>query len=254
MSNTIFLTGALGFVGKKLHKKLLELGHEVVTDMRYLHVRKYYALIHLASKNNIKNEFDPHLIESNIILTNEIFKVNCRILYASSCVAAYPLNPYAYSKLYAEHLGAIHGNAIGLRFHNIYGENNRKGIVWYLMNQPSGAKITIRGSSQIRDFIYADDVVNEIIKIACPPKGEYSKHGVSGFIRVGYEKGVKDIGTGVGTSTIAAVNLYMKLSGKTFIIDTVEAGGNEPERMVSNNIVPHITLEEGLIKLINNDN
>lgn len=231
----IFLTGSTGFIGSHLLTKLQSLGHEVVTDMRYLHTRKYDCLVHLASKNNIKNEFDSDLIESNIILTKEIFKVPTRIIYASSCVAKYPLNPYAYSKLYAEHLGAIHGNAIGLRFHNCYGPGNNKGIVQHLLNLSDGEKLNVRGPDQLRDYINIDSVVSAICKA-------YT-----------WMPGVHDVGTGVATSTMDLVNLFQKISGRQFDISVSEPGDNEPPSMVSEKIVPHISLEQGLLKMINAD-
>lgn len=249
MNKRLFLTGHLGFVGSHLLPKLTEEGYEVETDMRYLHSRKYDCVIHLAGKNNIKNEFDADLIESNIILTREIFKVNTRIVYASSCVAHYPLNPYAYSKLYAEHLGAIHGNALGLRLHNCYGSGNRKGIVYWLMQQPDKSKITIRDG--VRDYVHVDDVVNAILNYVSPDKGPYSKYGVSGFIRVAFDKGIRDVGTGVGTKTIDLVSMYSRLSGKTFDIETIPPDASEPVSMISDNVIPHISLEDGLLKTIN---
>lgn len=274
----IFVTGSNGFIGKHLVAKLIQVGHDIVTDTRYLHTEKYEAVIHLASKNNIKNEFDAELIESNYILTKEIFKVPSRIIYASSCVAKYPLNPYAYSKLYSEHLGAIHGNSIGLRFHNVYGPGNNKGIVWWLMQQEDGARITVRGEQQVRDFIFVDDVVRAILNHIDPQpiyidmevlretantyrftSDQLIKLAFEQNIQIGRTKyvdgkkqhGVIDIGTGIGTSIMDLVNLYMKLSGKQFIIDLQDAAAYEPAEMISDNVVPHISLEGGLTKMIN---
>lgn len=234
----IFLTGSTGFIGSHILTKLQSLGYTVVTDMRFLHTQKYDCLIHLASKNNIKNEFDADLIESNIILTKEIFKVNTRIIFASSCVAKYPLNPYAYSKLYAEYLGSIHGNAIGLRFHNLYGTGNNKGIIWFLNHCIDGQKITIRGPELVRDYIYIDDVVDYILyRLSFKPTKNCF---------------VEDVGTGIGLQTMDVVNLYQRLSGKTFDISIAEAGDNEPQSMVSDRPLHNaIDLETGLLKMIN---
>lgn len=269
-----FVTGSQGFVGSHLVPKLQSLGHEIVTDLRYLHTQKYDCVIHLASKNNIRNEFDADLIESNIILTKEIFKVSSRIVCASSCVAAFPLNPYAYSKLYAEHLCSIHPNALALRFQNIYGPGNNKGIVKFLFDQPDGATITIRGPELQRDYVWVDDVVEEIIRnlksdgrfLDLRHAREKAKEdgrdllevlndfivkGNIEHIDVNATKGVVDVGTGVATETMDLVNLYQKLSGKQFFINVEEAGVNEPVSMVANRSIPNfVTLEQGLTKMI----
>lgn len=274
----IFLLGAFGFVGSHLSRKLHQLGHEVQTEMRYWSDR-YDVIINLAAVTHIRNEFDPKMIESNIILTNEVFKRPERIIQASSCSAAHFTNPYAWSKMWSEHLVMKHGNAIGLRFHNIYGSGGSRGIVWYLMQQPDGAKITIRGPELVRDYIFIDDVVDTIIWHLRPSPGVFidldavhanTPHGLKTddviklameqniyFGEEQYVKGlpksfVFDVGTGIGTQTMDVVNLYQKLSGKTFDISIEEAGENEPKEMVSNRSVPNfITLEEGLNKMIN---
>ena len=230
----IFLLGHRGFIGGSLLSRLESFGHVVIHDMKYLD-DKYDCVINMAAVTHIKNEFDPKLIESNIILMNDVFKKTEKIIYASSCSAAHFTNPYAWSKMWAEHLGAKHGNALGLRFHNVFGPGNNKGIVWWLTQQPDGAEITIRGASVIRDYIYVDCVVDEIISHL-------------GGLRY---TGVLDVGTGVGTKTIDVVKLYMKLSGKIFVIDGVPHNSTEPMEMVSNNVVSHISLEQGLLKMIN---
>lgn len=231
-----FLLGHKGFLGGHLLPKLQTLGHDVITDLRYWDER-YELVINLAAKTHLRTEFDPQLIESNYILADKVFKRSERILYASSCSAKYNTNPYAASKIWAEYLGEKHGNAVGFRFYNIYGTGNNKGIVWYLMQQPDGAKITIRGEQLVRDYILVQDVVGEVIKHV-----EQETWGSE----------IIDVGTGVGTETIDLVNLYQRLSGKKFDISIQEAGSNEPLSMISNNVIPNaIDLETGLLKMIN---
>lgn len=263
----IFLLGHKGFIGSNLLPKLQKLNHEVITDMRYFNDR-YDIIINLAAVTHIRNEFDAKMIESNIILANEVFKRPERILYASSCSAAHFTNPYAGTKLWNEYLGNKHGNALGFRFHNVYGQGNNKGIVWYLMQQPDGAKINIRGPELVRDYIFVENVCDEIIRQMKPIKIIRQMKPIkiiSRGCRDGrcapmpgritnpvFEKniGVIDVGTGIGTQTMDVVNLFMKISGKRFNISVTEAGANEPEEMVSNNIIPHISLKDGLAKMI----
>lgn len=275
----IFITGHTGFVAGHLIPKLIELGHSIETDMRYLHTRKFDTVVHLGAKTHIRCDFDPELINSNITLTEEIFKVPTKILYASSCSAQFLNNPYAYTKRYAEHLGSVHGKAIGLRFFNIFGPGNNKGIVWYLMQQPNGSKITIRGKDLVRDYIFIDDIVKCIIFLLRPlglyidlrtirelqKQNQYAKMSVEEIIKhvhglplqVGENTvehtftGVTDVGTGIGTTTIDLVNLYMRLSGKKFELIFEEAGSNEPASMIADNSTFGLTkLEDGLKKTI----
>lgn len=245
----IFLTGHTGFLGSHLLPRLHELGYSVETNLRYLHSKKWDRIVHLAAVTHIRPEFDPALIEANIILTKEIFKSSARVLYASSCSAAYNSNPYAQTKMYAEHLGRIHGNALGFRFHNVYGPNNNKGIVKYLFDQRNGAKITVRGPDLLRDYVYYSEIIDEILF--------YIKYDMlattvlsTNTTFISERCGVVDIGTGIATSTMDLVNLYQKLSGKIFDISVSDAGANEPACMVSNRNCCIISLEQGLKKMI----
>lgn len=277
--NKIFLTGSNGFVGKHLLRRLIEMGYHVETDMRYLHTRKYDCVIHLAAKTDISCEFNSDLIESNIILTREIFKVNSRIIFGSSCSSEFLTNPYSYTKRYGEHLCQLHGNAVALRFFNIYGYGAGRGIVKFLMDQPNNAKITLRGIDQIRDYVHCDDVVDSIIssinphpilidmkelRVASDKAAlitekllDYAMEKNISFVDVNppmeliSRSKIIEVGSGVGTSTMDLCNLYMKLSGKTFDISVIDPHPSEPPEMVAKYPTLCISLEEGLRKTIN---
>lgn len=276
----IFLTGHKGFIGSHLYKRLSK-EHLVHTDIRVFDLYKWDCIIHLAATTTIDTKFDPMIFENNVIFAKKILSTPYRTIYASSCSAKHNTNPYAASKIYNEWLGEKHGNAIGLRFHNVYGPGNNKGIIWFLMNQLDGAKITIRGPELIRDYVFVNDVVETIINcITDRPKGvsidmeyvreikkctsegdiieslksapihvkEFDRHPISYC----YKK-IMDVGTGIGLQTMDVVNLYQRLSGKTFDISVIEAGDNEPKEMISSFPLPKaLTLEEGLLKMINN--
>lgn len=231
----IFFLGHTGFIGHHLWRILVDQRYEVVCDMRYFEER-YDVIINLAAVTHTYNIFDPKLIESNIILADKVFKRPEKIIYASSCSAAHFTNPYAMSKQWNEYLGERHGNAIGLRFFNVYGPGNTKGIVKFLMDKKNGDDITIRGPEIERDYIHVDDVVEEIM-LALQLSPNRSK--------------VFEVGTGIGTQTMDLVNLYMELSGKRFNISVVEAGEHEPNSMVAKQKTFCIPLREGLLKTIN---
>lgn len=253
----IFVTGAKGFIGRHLVPKLESLGHSVFTDQIYW-AQGFDVIIHLAAVTHIQNIFDPKMVEANFILTNEVFKRPERIIYASSCSAQHFTNPYAMSKQWAEYLGKKHGNALGLRFFNVYGPGNNKGVVKYLIDQPDGARINVRGPELVRDYIHVDDVVKEIMEDVewnwRPKENKPPTSGPRVYAKWSREKNIgrKNVGTGIGTETMDLVNLYMKLSGKKFIIDVSEAGSNEPPSMVADHgIAGAISLHDGLLKTIN---
>jgi nucleoside-diphosphate-sugar epimerase len=260
MSKTVFVTGSKGLVGSHLLPKLIEYGYEVETDLRYLYTQTYAAVIHLAARTNVHTVFDPDIYGTNIVLAKEVLSTPNRTIFASSCSSRHLTNPYAYSKRYGEHLCQLHGNALALRFFNIYGEGAMRGIVKFLCDQPNNAKITIRGESLIRDYIEVEDVVMEVIKNISPTKEVrvpvFCKGGGCRPVmkpRLIPNVGVIDVGTGVGTSTKSLVDLYMELSGKRFEIQTIPADSSEPRSMISENIVPHVDLKTGLLKLIKNE-
>lgn len=234
----IFLTGHKGFIGWWLGHKLLEAGYEVETDLRQFDKHNYHRVIHLAAKTTISNDFDPDLFDSNILFAKKIMRTPCPLIYASSCSAQHMTNPYAFTKRYAEYLGAIHGNAIGLRFHNVYGPNNNKGVVNFLLQQKDGSRITVRGPELIRDYIYVEDVINWIMR----------------YVELGFPPGVVEVGTGVGTCTSDLVEMFSAITKRKFILDFGKHGDHEPGRMVASNksFLPQnlTSLEEGLRKTI----
>lgn len=231
----IFLTGHRGFVGSNLLPRLIDLGHEVHHDMKVFDLYYWDCIIHLAATTTIDTRFNPLIYENNIVFAKKILSTPYQTIYASSCSAQYNTNPYAASKIYNEWLGVKQGRSAGLRFHNLYGSGNTKGIVWYLMNKKDGDKITIRGENTIRDYIHVSDAVDYII--------QFLNNRLTG---------VFDVGSGIGTRTIDLVNLYMKLSGKRFEIETIPADESEPECMISNYPAYCLSLEQGLLKTINN--
>lgn len=243
----IFLTGHNGFIGKHLHRKLLLYNHRVFTGLEQLYIRPYDVVIHLAAVTHIRPEFDPKIFESNIVLSSKVMATPYRTIYASSCSAAHLTNPYAYTKRYTEWLGENHPNALGFRFFNVYGPGNNKGIVWALDQKKDGDTMVIRGPELIRDYVYVDDVVSEIV---INLKGYIVKNEDRPTLSIGAIKniGLHDLGTGKGTTTLELVEEYQRITKKKFQLLFEEAGENEPKEMVSKRIIPHTRLTAGLTK------
>jgi nucleoside-diphosphate-sugar epimerase len=246
-----FITGHKGLIGSNLLIRLIDLGHEVHYDMKVFEIYKWDLVIHLAATTSIATEFNPMIYENNIIFAKKILSTPYKTIYASSCSAKYNTNPYAASKIYNEWLGEKHGNAIGLRFHNLYGNPSNRGLIWFLMNQKDGAKITVRGPELVRDYVAVEDAVDYIISVALADQSE-DNIWLELFLAFGDSNSkVIDVGTGFGWQTMDVVNLFQNLSGKIFDISIIEADPGEPKEMVSNNKIVSLSLEQGLLKLIN---
>lgn len=191
----VFLTGISGFLAPHLAKRLLSEGYSVdvvgwsnipgvqsVDSFDFLKYR-YDYVIHLAATTDISNEFNSEVFFNNIIYTQQILNSPFRTIYASSTSAEELNNIYAFSKRFAEHLGKRHGNALGLRFFNIYGEGNNKGIVKRTIDSLlSKEPLILTGGDLIRDFIYVHDVVEIIMK-------HLDRH--TGVINVGTGEGMR---------------------------------------------------------------
>lgn len=213
------------------------MGHQPDTDIRRFETIAYTHVIHLAARTHINTAFDPQMYEANIVFAKKIMSTTAKLIYASSCSAAHLTNPYAYTKRFAEYLGERHGRAVGLRFFNVYGPENNKGVVNFLINQRDGEKITILGPELIRDYIHVDDVVRVILNAITDD--DFNQHQVI------------EVGTGRGTRTIDLVNKFIEISGKKFIVDFGSwGGGNEPQSMISKNRIGFISLEKGLEQTI----
>lgn len=234
-TNDIFLTGTSGFIGSHL-KRALELnGDNVYSGNGAFKAGKWSHVIHLAACNDIRNHFNPTLIESNIVYAKEILTTKYRTIFASSTSAREMLNPYALSKLYGEHLCSQHPNALALRLFNVYGYGCRRGIVKGLIEAAiNGTEIEIQNGAQIRDFIYIDDVVQLIVQ------------------RLDEPTGIIDIGTGHGTSINDLIAMIEKLIGpiktkRTKLDTTHQQAFSIAETMPSYN---YTRLEDGLREVV----
>lgn len=251
----IYILGHKGFVASHLIPKLLERGHVVKTDSLLHWGETFDVVINLAAKTHLQNIFDPKLIEANYILAHKVLQRSERVISISSCSARHPeSSPYAMSKAWMEYLSLQHHNSLVLRLFNVYGKGASRGIVWWLLQQPDGAKITVRGIDLVRDYITIKDCVDFIIDHAIPPtKKIYPFNDITQPRRDVKNIGIIDVGTKIGTSTMDLINLFQKVSGRTFDISVAEPDKNDPVEMVAWNskIKNPTSLEEGLKKLIN---
>jgi len=187
----VFVTGANGFIGSKLVKKLRKRKHTVIDCDLYgrnicnfqdlVEQMKGDVVVHLAArvKAGQSLKIPRQYIETNVMgLTNVLEAIRLkripRIIFTSSVgVKDYRREPipYLWSKRIGELLIEMYSRAYGiesiiLRPANIYGAGNNKGIVYLFMKaKKEGRTLQIFGSGlQTRDFVYIDDIVNAIVK------------------------------------------------------------------------------------------
>lgn len=233
MKKTIFLTGSKGFIGSHLLPALHE--YDVICGgHNELPVGIPDYIIHLAATTTTTDAFLPELYENNIIYAKQIMSIPTRIIYASSTSVTQRINPYAYTKCYIEHLG-FECNATGLRFFNVYGPNNNKGIVKKAIECiKSGKTMVVWGGYNTRDFIYVDDVVKAIIN-------SLDTH----------EK-IIEVGTGIGTSIEKALAKICDVMDLELNIDWRPPLQTDMKYSIAHGGIPGcLSFEDGLKKMLN---
>ena len=126
--------------------------------------KKYDCVIHLAAFAALRESFeDPDRFwENNVEKSKPIFDYcgenDIRLLYASSAGAhGWWQNPYAITKKVNELQAPP--NSVGMRFFNVWAEENSRPDMLYRMLQENTAKYITR---HYRDYIHVTDVVRAI--------------------------------------------------------------------------------------------
>lgn len=169
-----------------------------------------------------------------------------------------PGSPYAVSKLAAEHyvhtIGALWGiETVSLRVFNAYGPGQQLPaahppvIPHFLRQTIHGGTLVIHGQGkQTRDFVHIDDVVEAMVAAATAPT---------------VDRLVINIGSGVETSIQSLAQLVIEAAGVRTDWMYMEDQDPGPSRMCADihlarkklGYKPHVSLEEGLAKMITLD-
>lgn len=201
------VTGAGGFVGRRLVQRLEQLGHRVLAlsrvcgfDVRrdQLPEGRIDYLFHLAARTGVAEAWDDPVgfFETNALGTLRILD-QCRsrgsfVCYLSSFLydareraakesdAIKPANPYALSKHVGEQACAFFGRRFGmkvvvLRPANIYGPNQAlRFLIPHVIRQVVDervAEIAVRDLTPRRDYVHVDDVVEGMLLSIEAPAG-----------------------------------------------------------------------------------
>jgi len=275
-SRAAFLvTGSSGFLGRALTARLHHLGARVVAWSRAEcdledseAVRKRLqnvevdAVIHLAGRPDRTRALSctPELMRAHFTTTLNLMQATeASLLHVGTLdeygagrapfqeeQASAPNSPYALSKLAAGHLVCM-GGGVHVRLSLVYGPGQSSGfLVPQLLNAlEGGGPLAMSPGEQQRDFLYLEDAVDGLIRIALCP----SLRG-----------GIVNLCTGTGTPLRDLVGLLEQAAGRPVPVrlGTLPYRSSEvfqsvgcPERLRKHtHWRPGISLAEGLGRLL----
>ncbi len=276
----IMVTGASGFVGKILCRKLAESGHTVaeldivngVNIGDYSHLQglpKFDVAIHLAARSFVPDsyKYPRDFYETNFMGTLNILEL-CRVneakmIYASSYVFGAPqyfpineehpitgFNPYAQSKIFGEELCAAYARdfklkSVILRPFNIYGPGqNENFLLPMIIKQSKTGNIALKDPRPKRDLVYLDDMIDAYCAaVRYEPKG-------CEIFNIGYGKSYSISELVEIVRTESGKDISVEFSNETRpneILDTV-ADISKAEKYLK--WKPKVTIYEGIKRML----
>jgi ADP-L-glycero-D-manno-heptose 6-epimerase len=183
----VILTGASGFIGKNLRKKLQDLNFEVAEINEDIFDSESWseelnrnldssvdAIFHVGACSNTLEQDVNYIMKVNYEFTKQIAicaeKLSIPLIYSSSAACygtnnLYPSNLYGWSKYAAEDY-VVNSGGIALRYFNVYGpgEEDKANMASFVYQ----AFIKFRNYETVklfptnprRDFVYVDDVIS----------------------------------------------------------------------------------------------
>ena len=172
----ILITGHKGFIGSYVWNHIenagvtgVELdGIDFPDDIGDFKTDKIYdVVIHLAAFAALRESFEnpDRFWENNVVKSQPIFdyckECDVRLLYASSAGAhGWWQNPYAITKKVNEIQAPP--NSVGMRFFNVWAEENSRPDMLYRMLQENTAKYITRHK---RDYVHVHDITTAILTL-----------------------------------------------------------------------------------------
>ena len=277
----IIVTGASGFVGNRVVKKLLSRGIEVCAVARqplkysdsivvdnYLDTPEGDVLIHLAENSDraqINKIGNAYLTDSTALAKALISRGFGRTVYASSAVvygdksrkAHKPMGPvliddvYSQAKLECEKLFEKH-NGVVARFSNLFGigmskENVVSTIIDQVLNNQvlNNNEVKVWNDTPIRDFLWIDDAADALVEMA-----------------LGNADGIYNVASGRAVSIREFINIALMVSGVDREYSLTLTKPNQACSTIlldiSNTLEsfdwkPKMKLEDGIRQLLNNE-
>jgi len=192
---TILLTGYKGFIGKRLHKALLERNYKVIgfeKDCTIYDIKEVFrflssseisetTIVHQGAITDTLFADNSEMMRNNYMFSKELFdlalEVGVNVVYASSAAVygdgenKHPINVYGWSKYASELYGIREFSStltypttrfVALRYFNVFGPGEEhKGRMSSIAYQSM-----VRGDMDLfpkkpqRDFVYIDDIVS----------------------------------------------------------------------------------------------
>lgn len=164
----ILLTGCSGYRKGFIANRFFDLYKDVYDIHKYEHdirdgefVDEYDMVIHLAAMAGVRRSHEePELYwDVNVKASQRLFKFysHVPVIYASSSsIYEWWLSPYASTKWFMECIAP--DNALGLRFHTVYGPNSREDMLYDMLQQRAVKYLT----NHYRDWTHVDDVCSAI--------------------------------------------------------------------------------------------
>lgn len=274
----VLVTGADGFIGRRLCKRLLAEKYEVLThsisdgDISSFNfeLKNIDWIIHLAGLISVPESWEnpKRYYAVNVFGTENILELcrrnGCGITFISSYVYGHPQynpidenhpispnSPYNHSKYLAEELCRFYNRIFNMpvvifRPFNIYGPGQSKNflipeIISQLFDNER-EEIKLLDLTPKRDYIYVDDVVEALVKSI--DQESYKLY---------------NLGSGYSISVLDLVNLTMDITGiNKKITSDGKSRNNEVTDMVASiekaklelKWSPRVNLKEGLIQII----
>lgn len=267
------VTGASGFIGRAVCAELMRRGVDVlavsrqpavnIPGARMVFTRDYCDLerspadvcIHLAGGNVVPDGPNGEQVFSDetAALTRSVLKKDFRrIVYASTALVyedsdalpkceadiTRPRSAYGRGKLAVESAFLGEGHVVA-RIANVYGHGMATfNVLSHILSQIKGeGEIRLRNGTPVRDFIHVDDVGRALVELA-----------------IGEHQGIFNVGTGIGTSITALVELVKAIAGQSRRTVVFEAMNSRPSYLVLNPArmavvfgwKPQITLANGI--------